>query len=86
MFGLSISYRSSDFGKPPHNENDFHIESIKEIESPNKGIELTYSFNCILLSDSNEIIEIKNAKGKCSFIYWIEQTSCQQCTKKIAKY
>ena len=64
-----ISYSSSDFGKPPNNENDFRIESIKEIENPNKGIELTYSFNCILLSDSNEVIEIKNAKGKCSFIY-----------------
>lgn len=64
-----IDYRSSHFGKPPYNENDFHIESIKEIEGTNKGIELIYSFNCILLSDSNEIIEIKNAKGKCSFRY-----------------
>ena len=64
-----IGYQSSDFGKPPHIENDFHIENIKEIESPYKGIELIYSFNCILLSDTNELIEIKNAKGKCNFIY-----------------
>ena len=64
-----ISYQSSDFDKPPFNENNFYIESIKEIENPYKGIELIYSFNCTLLSDSNELIEIKNGKGRCSIKY-----------------
>ncbi len=64
-----VFYLSSDFGKPPSNENNFKIENIREIENPFIGIELTYSFNCILLSDSNELIEIKNGKGKCTFRY-----------------
>jgi hypothetical protein len=64
-----VSYVSSDFDKPPFNENNFHIETIREIENPYKGIVLTYSFNCSLLSDSNELIEIKKGKGKCTFWY-----------------
>jgi hypothetical protein len=64
-----VSYLSTDFGKPPFNENNFQIENIREIENPSTGIELTYSFNCTLLSDSNELIEIKNGKGKCTFLY-----------------
>ena len=64
-----VSYVSSDFDKPPFNDNNFHIESIREIENPYKGVELTYSFNCTLLSDSNELIEIKKGKGKCRFWY-----------------
>ena len=64
-----VSYLSSDFDKPPFNENKFHIENIREIENPYKGIELTYSFNCTLLSDSNELIEIKKGKGKCTIWY-----------------
>ena len=64
-----ISYLSTDFGKPPFNENNFQIESIREFESPSKGIELIYSFNCILFSDSNELIKIEKGKGKCTFLY-----------------
>ena len=64
-----IQYKSADFDKPPYEGNNFHIESIKKIESPTRGIELTYSFNCTLFSDSNELIEIKNGKGKCSITY-----------------
>ncbi|VXC15760.1 hypothetical protein FLAVO9AF_610012 [Flavobacterium sp. 9AF] len=64
-----IVYNSTDFGKPPYNENNFRIENIREIENPNRGIELTYSFNCTLLSDSNELIEIEKGKGKCTFWY-----------------
>lgn len=64
-----VSYLSSDFDKPPFNDNNFHIENIREIENPYKGIELTYSFNCTLLSDSNELIEIKKGKGKCTIWY-----------------
>lgn len=64
-----ISYQSTDFGQPPFDENNFQIENIREIENPSVGIELTYSFNCTLLSDSNEVIEIENGKGKCTFLY-----------------
>ena len=64
-----ISYQSTDFGQPPFDENNFQIENIREIENPSIGIEITYSFNCTLLSDSNEVIEIKNGKGKCTFLY-----------------
>tara|TARA_R110000868_G_scaffold411141_1_gene701960 strand:+ start:710 stop:1381 length:672 start_codon:yes stop_codon:yes gene_type:complete len=64
-----ISYQSTDFGQPPFDENNFQIENIREIVNPSVGIELIYSFNCTLLSDSNEVIEIKNGKGKCTFLY-----------------
>ncbi|KAB5490758.1 hypothetical protein [Flagellimonas hadalis] len=65
----ALRYLSTDFGKPPFDENNFQIENIREIENPSFGIELTYSFNCTLLSDSNEVLEIKNGKGKCTFLY-----------------
>lgn len=64
-----ISYLSTDYGKPPFNENNFQIENIREFETPSKGIEITYSFNCILFSDSNELIKIEKGKGKCTFYY-----------------
>jgi hypothetical protein len=64
-----VNYVSSDFDKPPFHENNFQIENIREIENLFKEIELTYSFNCTLLSDSNQLIEIKNGKGKCTFRY-----------------
>jgi len=64
-----VEYKSADFDKLPFNENYFYIDKIKEIESPFKGIELTYSFNCTLFSNSNELIEIKNGKGRCSIRY-----------------
>ncbi len=64
-----IEYQSTDFGKPPFIENVFDIESVREIESPEKGIQLTYSFNCTISSDSNDLIEIKKGRGKCTFWY-----------------
>lgn len=64
-----IEYNSADWNKPPFNDNNFYVESIREIESPYKGIQLTYSFNCTLFSDFNELIEIKNGKGRCYFKY-----------------
>lgn len=64
-----IQYISADFDKPPYEENNFHIESVKKIESPTRGIELTYSFNCTLFSDTDELIEIKNGKGRCHITY-----------------
>ncbi|MFY7671350.1 hypothetical protein ACOSP6_09735 [Tenacibaculum sp. MEBiC06402] len=64
-----ISYRSSYFNQIPDKSNNFYIESIEAIENPEKGVRITYSFNCILYSDSNEIIELKNARGRCTFRY-----------------
>lgn len=64
-----VEYKSANFDKLPLNENYFHIDKIKEIENPFKGIELTYSFNCSLFSKSNELLEIKNGKGRCSIRY-----------------
>jgi len=63
------SYNSTDIDNPPLNGNNFYVESLKKVEIPNKGIELIYSFNCTLFSDSNELIEIKNAKGKLFLPY-----------------
>ena len=64
-----IGYYSADWDKPPFKENNFYVESTKEIENPYRGIELTYSFNCTLISDSNELIEIKNGRGRCNIRY-----------------
>jgi len=58
-------YYSSDFGIPPFIENNFFIESIREIEKPLGGIEIIFSFDSLLFSDSNKKMEIKNGKGKC---------------------
>jgi len=63
------SYSSTDFEKPPFNENNFFIENIEEVDNPLREIKLTYSFNCTLFSDTNELIEIKNGKGKCTIKY-----------------
>lgn len=64
-----VEYSTSDLRQSPYSYNEFSIESIKEIQTPRKGIELTYSFNCNLLSNSKELIEVKNAKGRCRFFY-----------------